>query len=30
MKIFREEIRPVVDIIFDTSSSMFYNQEKKV
>lgn len=29
MKLFREEIRPVVDIIFDASPSMFFDPEKK-
>ncbi len=29
MKLFREEIRPVVDIVFDASPSMFFTPEKK-
>lgn len=29
MKLFREEIRPVVDIVFDASPSMFFVPEKK-
>ena len=29
MKLFREEIRPVVDIVFDASPSMFFSPEKK-
>lgn len=29
MKLFREEIRPVVDIVFDASASMFVSPEKK-
>ena len=29
MKLFREEIRPVVDIVFDASPSMFFDPEKK-
>jgi uncharacterized protein (DUF58 family) len=28
MKLFREEIRPVVDLILDASSSMFFSPEK--
>lgn len=29
MKLFREEIRPVVDLILDASASMFFSPEKK-
>jgi uncharacterized protein (DUF58 family) len=29
MKLFREEIRPVVDIVFDASGSMFFTEEKE-
>lgn len=30
MKLFREEVRPVVDLIIDTSASMFFDEKKAV
>jgi len=29
MKLYREEVRPLIDVVFDVSDSMFFDEEKK-